>query len=85
MKNAKELLDKYLSGEATSEEKALVETWYLQQGLPPSNLTQQQLQEEYDMGLEALRTRISPVRRMWPRWAAAAVILLCVWEPPFFT
>lgn len=78
MKNAKELLDKYLSGEATSEEKALVETWYLQEGLPPSDLSQQQLQEEYDMGLKALQTQLSPVRRIWPRWAAAAAVLLCV-------
>lgn len=85
MKNAKELLDKYLSGEATSEEKALVETWYLQQGLPPSNLSQQQLQEEYDRGLEALQVQLSPVRRIWPRWAAAAaVIFLCVGTAVFY-
>lgn len=84
MKNAKELLDKYLSGEATSEEKALVETWYLQQELPPSSLSQQQLQEEYDRGLEALQTQLSPVRRIWPRVAAAAAILLCVGTAVFY-
>ena len=84
MKNAKELLDKYLSGEATSEEKALVETWYLQEGLPPSDLSQQQLQEEYDMGLKALQTQLSPVKRIWPRWAAAAAILLCVGTAAFY-
>lgn len=84
MKNAKELLDKYLSGEATSEEKALVETWYLQEGLPPSDLSQQQLQEEHDLGLKALQTQISPVRRIWPRWAAAAAVLLCVGTAAFY-
>ncbi|SIN93835.1 FecR family protein [Chitinophaga niabensis] len=84
MKNAKELLDKYLSGEATSEEKALVESWYLQEGLPPSDLSQQQLQEEYDMGLKALQAQLTPVRRIWPRWAAAAAVLLCVGTAVFY-
>ncbi|WP_119080657.1 FecR domain-containing protein [Chitinophaga alhagiae] len=76
MKNAKELLDKYLSGQATSEEKALVESWYLQQGLPPSDLTAQQMQEEYEHGLQDLQARLPRTRRLWPRWAAAAAVLL---------
>lgn len=76
MKNARELLDKYLSGQATSEEKALVESWYLQQGLPPSDLTEQQMQEEYEHGLRDLQARLPRTRRLWPRWAAAAAVLL---------
>jgi len=84
MKNAKELLDKYLSGEATSEEKALVETWYLQQGMSPSDLSPQQLQEEHDMGFKALQARLSPARRIWPSWAAAAAILLCIGTAAFY-
>jgi transmembrane sensor len=84
MKNAKELLDRYLSGEATSEEKALVESWYLQQDLPPSDLSPQQLQEEHNRGLKALQAEIIPVRRLWPRWAAAAAVLLCIGTAIFY-
>lgn len=78
MKNAKELLDKYLSGNATSEEKALIETWYLQQGMPPSDLSPEQLREEHEAGLKALQQHLTPVKRIWPRWAAAAAVAAMV-------
>lgn len=80
MKNAKELLSKYHSGEATNEEKALVESWYLQYGTAPSDLTPEQLQEEHDLGLKMLHAQLPQQKRLsiWPRVAAAAAVICCV-------
>lgn len=80
MKNAKELLSKYHSGEATDEEKALVESWYLRYGTAPSDLTPEQLQEEHDLGLKMLHAQILQQKKLsiWPRVAAAAAVIGCI-------
>jgi len=55
MKRAEELLEKYNSGTATPEEKAIVESWYLKYKTPPSDLKPTDLLEEHRLGLEKLQ------------------------------
>ena len=86
--NLKPLIEKYLRGEATPEEAAIVEQWY---GQVPDELdiTITEAAGETEASLEAkmlqrLQKRLylkdsaqkAPVRRLLPGWAAAAAIIL---------
>lgn len=86
--NLKPLIEKYLRGEATPEEAAIVEQWY---GQVPDELdiTITAAAGETEASLEAkmlqrLQKRLylkdsaqkAPVRRLLPGWAAAAAIIL---------
>ena len=86
--NLKPLIEKYLRGEATPEEAAIVEQWY---GQVPDELDITITAEagETEASLEAkmlqrLQKRLylkdsvkkAPVRRLLPGWAAAAAIIL---------
>lgn len=70
------LLDKYLSGNCSAEERATLEMWYLTyeaKDLPPLSPAQ----------LEEIRQSAAPhiqrtARRSWLRWAAAAAVLVAV-------
>jgi transmembrane sensor len=77
MNEVEALLEKYNNGTATKEEIILVESWYLQYKTPEGNLSHEQIEEEYKMGLADLSKRINnnPIR-LWPRIAAAASILI---------
>jgi transmembrane sensor len=71
----KALLQRYATGECTPEEKALVEYWFYTQraGLPTET--------EIEADLAEIWRKVqppSPVRRLWPRIAAAASILLAL-------
>lgn len=76
---AETLLDKYLTGKCTPEEKALLERFYLEQ-------TGKKEIPEVPIDIEHIRTTAwqyiaqrttpVPVRSLWPRIAAAASILL---------
>ena len=80
-KQAKELLDRYLSGDCTEQEKAAVETWFnLQSGKKESQGISdfEAMNERIMDGLPA-GSVIRPKRtRLWPRWVAAASIALAV-------
>lgn len=80
MKRAEELLDKYNSGLATPEEKALVESWYLKYKTAPSDLTSEELLHEINIGLPKLKNRLAKTRaiKWWPRIAVAASLVICV-------
>ena len=80
MKPAEELLEKYNAGFATTEEKAVVESWYLNYKTPPSDLTPQELLYEVNIGLPQLRHKLVEKSTIkWrPRIAVAASLLLCV-------
>ena len=80
-KELKEVIERYRSGIATEEEKALVESWYLQY--------QEESEQEYileerlaDAGSiwQALESGQEEAKRisLWPRIAVAASILLCL-------
>jgi transmembrane sensor len=77
----KELLQKYEAGTCTDEEVALLETWYLN-WKPDDRITLPDSFVEHSVNkvwtrLQAV-TRVKPVIKMWPRIAAAAIILLAV-------
>ncbi|GAB3023704.1 DUF4974 domain-containing protein [Niabella terrae] len=76
---AKELLDKYLSGRASDEEKALVESWYLQASNEGAGLTAQELEEIHEKGLRSLQAQIRHKKRrgsVWLRAAACVAVLV---------
>jgi transmembrane sensor len=81
---AKKLLKKYIDGKATEQEKALLEAWYLQFEIkelpqPDELLKQGQLDRVRLAILEHSNTNTGvKVRRLWPRIAAAASIILCL-------
>jgi len=79
-KNAKILLDKYLSGNCTPNEKAIVEQWYLQLPFEGDTPEQQHIittQAEVGQKLQQGRQRAKQVL-LFKRIAVAASILLCL-------
>lgn len=78
-KNAAELLKKYLSGQCTPEEKAMVEDWYLQLPFQKKAPAAEQIEASHDEVLDRLKQR--PKTRgigYLKHIAVAASILLCV-------
>lgn len=86
MDKVEQLLEKYNSGQATAEEIALVEAWYLQYKTPVSDLTEEQIREEHQLGLVALSKQLNNIRkiRVWPRIVAAASVILCLGIGAYF-
>jgi transmembrane sensor len=82
MKNekARRLVKKYLNGNASNEELALIESWYIdtasQQADLPGEPDYQKIEAEI---LTALRNKqLKQPRPLWPRLAAAASILMII-------
>lgn len=83
----RELIDKYLSGRATAEEKATLESWYLMRAenikdaLPEPDYTR--LEGELWPVIEAQTLPEQKQQRLWPRIivaaAAVAAIVVGVW------
>lgn len=80
--NPEELIQKYLSGDCTAEEKALVESWHLKElsestHFPAEeqiNAVHQRMQSALAQHIQASRRK--PVtRRLWVRVAAAALLI----------
>lgn len=80
--NPEELIQKYLSGDCTAEEKALVESWHLKElsestHFPAEeqiNAVHQRMQSALAQHIQASRRK--PVaRRLWFRVAAAALLI----------
>jgi len=76
-KQAEKIIEAYNSGTATAEERGIVESWYLKHKTG-NTLNSVDLQEEHDLGLQALNVYLTePGKiRLWPRIASAAAILL---------
>lgn len=78
-KNAKKLLDKYIAGNCTPEEMAVVEDWYLQlpfeREAPQHSLLASSKQEVWDR----LSPRVKSVKMVTVKWfAVAASLVLCL-------
>jgi transmembrane sensor len=77
----KELLKKYLEGDCTTEEKALLESWYWQytyEDLPaiPKTLKERQLARIRENLVAHIGTQKRVTYHLWIRYAAAASVLL---------
>jgi transmembrane sensor len=78
---AKSLLGKYAAGQCTPEEIAIVESWYIQQqhdGVKDL-MEKERLADMHEIRsllIGEIRLERKSVRRLWPRIAAAASILL---------
>lgn len=79
-KDAEKLLQKYLNGKCTPEEKAWVESWYLdvteKSGLHEQFIDYKSKEAEIWSKLEHGSILKSNTRSLWPRIAAAAAILV---------
>lgn len=79
MNEAEKLLQKYQAGEATPEERALVETWYLQHTSPPSGLQPGDIRKSGRRGMAKLLSHMQGRRgNVWPAIFAAAAVLLVI-------
>ncbi|MBB5637437.1 ferric-dicitrate binding protein FerR (iron transport regulator) [Pedobacter cryoconitis] len=79
--DAKELLEKYKSGNCTPAEKAIVETWYLKfEQQKPQALSDTELEDAADRIWKKLpiHQETSIKRKLWPQIGVAAAILLTV-------
>lgn len=75
--DAKELLEKYRSGNCTAAEKAIVETWYLKfEQETADQLTAAELEQATDRIWDRLPIHEKSRRKLWPRIAGAAAVLL---------
>lgn len=79
MNEAEKLLQKYRAGEATPEERALVESWYLQHTSPPSDLQPGDIRKSWRRGMRKLYMHMQEGRwRLRPAVLAAAAVLLVI-------
>lgn len=86
-KGIKALLEKYRKGSATDAEKALLESWYLQQDISGiQSLSPAELEEDLASIGDDLPLRRTVTRRLnwWPRVAAAAAILVICFSGYFY-
>ncbi len=76
--DALKLLEKYNAGNATDEEKSLVEAWYLNFNHPESDAQPAHLLETQSESIALLLEQISTKKtiHLWLRLAAAAVVLV---------
>jgi transmembrane sensor len=76
--SAQELLQKYRAGNCTKEEKAIVETWYLQLSVDDEGLSENDLEKAVDRVAARLPVNpgLSKQRPLWPLIAAAAAVLI---------
>ena len=79
MKRKEDLLHKYFSGNASAEEKALVESWYLDLNKEKAGLSQQELEEEFYLGFQKINKAIDRQKRLlYIRISVAAAIVFLV-------
>ncbi|GEO06012.1 iron dicitrate transporter FecR [Adhaeribacter aerolatus] len=79
-REAKELLNKYLAGNCTEEEKALVESWYLEWQGGEFDLSQNELELMKTQGLKKLlpSDKKKSGFSYWSSYAAAAAVFVIV-------
>lgn len=85
--NFEDMLKRYRAGEATEEEKGIVESWYLAEAAkkPPPDVTEDVLREDLLRMQTVLPARPSALRRLRPVLAAASVLLLVALGAYFFS
>jgi transmembrane sensor len=82
---ATELLKKYENGTISADEKALLETWYLQQAKNSKDqLSPEQLDESVGYLKAQLPVKLGKERSIWSRIAAAASILVILSAGGYF-
>lgn len=78
---AQALLKKYIAGNCTKEEKAMLESWYLQRDLDiyPDMNAEDRLSDKQQI-LASLEQAIAPVKRnvLWPKMAAIAAVAFVI-------
>jgi Fe2+-dicitrate sensor, membrane component len=76
----KALLEKYVSGGLTDAEKAMLESWYIKQAdsndVPLDEYTMQQNLRQMTARLPVQKSSPALLHRLWPKVAAAAIVLL---------
>jgi transmembrane sensor len=83
--NAEDLISKYLAGNCTAEEKALVESWHLKElaentyvpGEEQITLVHQRMQTALTQHIQTTR-RPAVIKRTWFRMTAAALLAGCI-------
>lgn len=79
------LLDKYNAGLATESEKAFLESWYNSDGnVKPAALTHAEIENDVSQVYNLLPGNAKLVRKMWPRFIAAASVILCIFAGGYF-
>jgi transmembrane sensor len=80
------LLEKYRSGTLTDEEKGILESWYNRKALDSGQeISDHDLDKNLALISKGLPLRQPPtVHRIWPRIAAAAAVLFCVFAGGYF-
>jgi len=80
-----ELLKKYENGTISADERALLETWYLQQAKNSTdNLSPEQLADSVEYLKARLPLKLGKKRPSWPRLAAAASIIFVLTAAGYF-
>lgn len=82
----KQLIQKYLDGQCTAEETALVESWYLKQSTTFQRPDAEMIVRNEELMLNFLESRMAEKKtvRLWPRIAIAAAIAFIVIGAYFF-
>lgn len=77
-KYTQELLNRYNAGNCTAEEEILIETWFNAYANTIDNIEQQEDMELIGQEIWAKlpATHVSIKRKLWPRFAAAAAVIL---------
>lgn len=77
-----ELSEKWLKGTITPEEKMLLQTWYNTESDRPvdwsKDASEQALFERLSADFKKRQRRLLPARPLWPKWVAAAAILILI-------
>jgi len=83
---AKVLLERYIAGLCTEEEKAWLETWYLQNQPDGADLYTSERLADMRTVRQLLQKEITnrPIRKLWPRIAAAASVILAISAGGYF-
>lgn len=81
---AKELLERYLQGDCTEEEKAIVESWHLNElEIKKFQLQSSQIEPAYEkiwikISKEAFAKKKAPLKSTFYRYASAAIVFITV-------
>eukprot|EP01133_Synstelium_polycarpum_P011688 gene11688-13647_t len=79
-KKSDKLLNKYLKGETTAEENALVESWFLEQTSDKSQTFDEpdywQVKEKLWTKIQEKNAHAQPVKPLWPKIALCAAVIL---------
>ena len=81
----KQILEKYISGMATKDERAYVESWYLKIIPSEAELLDAQLVTDQKESLDKLMLQIEPRKyKIWPKIAIAAAVATIVFTAGLF-